>query len=100
MTAIAMQLGSRTLPVTSGTDAQCGLHTLRKGAAARIVGYSAEVDASTARRLFDLGFTPGAVVEVVRRAPVLDPVIYRVAGCELALRRRLAQGIQVESITQ
>lgn len=97
MTAIAATLGSRKLPAALA-DAQPSLCAVRKGSCVRITGYCADIDECTARRLFDLGFTPGALVEVVRRAPVLDPVIYRVAGCELALRRSLARGIQVEPV--
>lgn len=42
---------------------------------------------ATVRRLGDLGFTPGSVVEVVRRAPLRDPVVYRVKDYEVCLRR-------------
>ena len=52
-------------------------------------------DAAAARRLFDLGFVPGAPVEVLRRAPLGDPVVYRVLGYEIALRRAQARCIQV-----
>jgi ferrous iron transport protein A len=51
-------------------------------------------DAATARRLGDLGFTPGAVVEVVRRAPLRDPVVYRVKDYEICLRRAQAARIR------
>ncbi|MFE6280948.1 ferrous iron transport protein A [Streptomyces sp. NPDC057877] len=50
---------------------------------------------SVARRLGDLGFTVGAVVEVVRRAPLRDPVVYRVKGYEVCLRRAQAASVRV-----
>ncbi|MEU1788173.1 FeoA family protein [Streptomyces sparsogenes] len=43
-----------------------------------------------ARRLYDLGFTPGTVVEVVPRAPLRDPVVYQVKDYEVCLRREQA----------
>ncbi|MER6808113.1 FeoA family protein [Spirillospora sp. NPDC000708] len=46
------------------------------------------------RRLGALGFTPGTVVEVVRRAPLGDPVIYRLKDYEVCLRRTEAARIR------
>jgi ferrous iron transport protein A len=54
---------------------------------ARVVATSAP---AIARRLADLGFTPGAEVEVVRRAPLRDPVVYRIKDYDLCLRRAQA----------
>ena len=48
------------------------------------------------RRLLDLGFVPGTAVQVVRRAPLGDPVEYELRGYRLCLRRSEAQRIQVE----
>lgn len=97
MTTIALELGARALPAHDA-PAMPALHSMRKGTTAIITGYAVDLPPSTARRLFDLGLTPGATVEVVRRAPVLDPTVYRVAGCEVALRRELARGIFVETV--
>ncbi|MFC9289155.1 ferrous iron transport protein A [Streptomyces sp. NPDC057052] len=47
------------------------------------------------RRLHDLGFTPGAMVEVVRRAPLRDPVLYRVKDYEVCLRRAQAACVHI-----
>jgi ferrous iron transport protein A len=47
------------------------------------------------RRLADLGFTAGTVVHVVRRAPLRDPVIYRVKDYEVCLRRAQAACVHV-----
>ena len=41
----------------------------------------------TAERLMDLGLVAGGRVLAVRRAPGGDPVVYRVDGAEIALRR-------------
>jgi ferrous iron transport protein A len=47
------------------------------------------------RRLLDLGFTPGEEVSVTHCAPLGDPLVIRVRGALLALRRREAAWILV-----
>ncbi|AIG64347.1 hypothetical protein CATYP_06770 [Corynebacterium atypicum] len=49
-------------------------------------------------RLVDLGFVPGGQVEALRRAPLGDPTIYRVADYEVALRARDARMIAVRRV--
>lgn len=71
------------------------LADLVAGECARIVDVCDKAQPATARRLVDLGFAPGALVTVVRKAPLADPVIFRVAGQELALRRCQARCIRV-----
>lgn len=71
------------------------LADLKPGRRARIVDVRDDLAPAAARRLFDLGFTPGADVTVVRRAPMADPIVFRVAGCELALRRVQARCVRV-----
>ena len=71
------------------------LADLATGQAARVVGVEAEHDPAGARRLFDLGFVPGAEVRMVRRAPLADPVVFRVAGYDIALRREQARWVSV-----
>ena len=71
------------------------LADLVPGRCARILDVCDEAQPATARRLVDLGFAPGAMVTVIRRAPLADPVIFRVAGQELALRRCQARCIRV-----
>lgn len=63
------------------------------GQQVRIVAVCDEAAPAIARRLFDLGFAPGVEVEMLRRAPLADPVIYRIAGYEIALRRAQARCI-------
>jgi len=48
------------------------------------------------RRLFDMGVVAGAEVEVLRVAPLGDPVEIKVKGYDLALRKKEAGNIQVE----
>ncbi len=50
------------------------------------------------RRLLDMGLVPGATVEVSRKAPLGDPVEYRVMGAFVSLRRDLASRVLVEPL--
>lgn len=50
------------------------------------------------RRLLDMGVVPGAEVEVVRVAPLGDPVEYMIKGYRLSLRRSEAARVAVESL--
>jgi ferrous iron transport protein A len=53
-------------------------------------------DADAVRRLQDLGLIRGTTVEMVRRAPLGDPLEVRVRGFMLTLRRSEAEHITVE----
>ncbi|GAA1879294.1 FeoA family protein [Lapillicoccus jejuensis] len=73
---------------------------LRPGATATVTSVCAGTDAATSRRLFDLGFAPGVEVQLVRRAPMADPVVFRVAGYDIALRRAQARCVLVAPTQQ
>lgn len=49
-------------------------------------------------RLLDMGIIPGTVVEVVKFAPMGDPVQIRLRGYELTLRIADLADIEVEKI--
>lgn len=46
-------------------------------------------------RLLQMGITPGTAIEVLRQAPLADPVEIAVRGAKLALRREEAKNIAV-----
>ncbi|MDR7866824.1 MAG: FeoA family protein [Sporomusaceae bacterium] len=46
-------------------------------------------------RLLQMGITPGTPIEVLRRAPLADPVEIAVRGAKLALRQEEAKNIAV-----
>ena len=50
------------------------------------------------KRLRNLGFIPGRIAAPLRRAPMGDPVVYRVSDYELCLRRQEARLIQVTTV--
>jgi Fe2+ transport system protein FeoA len=54
-------------------------------------------EASVRRRLLELGLLPGTHVEVVRRAPLGDPLELRLRGYRLSLRAAEAAAISVEA---
>ena len=71
------------------------LAQLAPGRGATIVGTLPQASAVVASRLVQLGFRATAHVDVIRRAPLGDPTIYRVQNTELCLRRREAKLIEV-----
>jgi ferrous iron transport protein A len=68
---------------------------LSPGQCATIAGLTADASPAVAGRLRQLGFRPTARVEVLRRAPLGDPTIYRVLDTELCIRSREARLIEV-----
>lgn len=46
-------------------------------------------------RLYALGLTPGATLQVIRRAPMGDPIQVRVNGSLLSIRKADAAGLLV-----
>ena len=53
-------------------------------------------EGSLRRRLFDMGVTPGAIVNVRKLAPLGDPIEVTLRGYELTLRKVEANLIEVE----
>lgn len=97
MSSVTTTLGARVVepcPLRAGCTATT-LADVAPGCAATVMGVCDDTDPAVARRLFDLAFAPGALVEVVRQAPLADPVVFRVAGYDIALRRAQARSIRV-----
>lgn len=51
------------------------------------------------RRLLEMGLLPGTELEVVRRAPLGDPIEVRLRGYSLSLRETEASGVTVAPLT-
>ena len=100
MSSVSDRMRARVLASgrAGGVDGQSAptLADLARGQRARVIGYSTGVDPGAARRLFDLGLMPGVEVTMVRRAPLRDPVIFRVGDYEIALRAAQARGIHAD----
>lgn len=72
----------------------CMLREVESGTCAKILCHRAT--GAVRQRLLDLGFVPQAVIEVIRRAPLGDPIECRVANYKVALRKSEADLIEVE----
>jgi ferrous iron transport protein A len=71
----------------------CRLSQLGVGACGHVI--HVEGDVELRRRLLEMGFCNGAAVEVVRRAPLGDPIEYRLRGYCLSLRQEQARHIRI-----
>ncbi len=47
------------------------------------------------RRIMDMGVTPGAVVKVIKVAPLGDPIEVNIRGYDLSLRKEEAGQIEI-----
>lgn len=70
------------------------LAELRPGEQGRVTAVAGDPDA--VKRLMDLGLIRGTTLEVIRTAPLGDPMEVRLRGYMLTLRRAEAEHITVE----
>ena len=63
------------------------------GERGRVAGFN--LPAEQRQRLLEMGLTVGAEFEVVRFAPLGDPLEVKVRGYHLSLRKKDASGVQV-----
>lgn len=71
------------------------LDTLAPGASGTVTGYDGELPA----RMLEMGLVPGTPVEVVRLAPMGDPMEIRVRGFLLSVRKEEAAHVVVTPST-
>lgn len=71
----------------------CGLDRLEVGRSGVVVGVGGEPEVR--RRLLEMGFCNGASVEVIRRAPLGDPIEFRLRGYHLSLREDQARFVRI-----
>jgi ferrous iron transport protein A len=77
----------------NGSPNTCQLNKLGIGCRGQVVSVSG--DRELRRRLLEMGFCNGAAVEVLRRAPLGDPIEFRIRGYCLSLRDEQAECVQV-----
>ena len=70
------------------------LSEFKNGESGRVVKVNGE--GAIRRRLFDMGITPGALVQMRKKAPLGDPIEITVRGYELTLRKVEAACVEVE----
>lgn len=68
------------------------LDALRPGERATVVGFSSDTPPA---RLLEMGLLPGTTVEVVRLAPLGDPMDLKVRGFHLSIRKHEAALVEV-----
>ncbi|WP_094751714.1 FeoA family protein [Psychromonas sp. CD1] len=71
------------------------LSDLKVGDSANIINMQ-NMEPSIRKKLLNLGFLPNAKVKLLRIAPLGDPLAIRCANSSIALRKALAQLIQIE----
>jgi ferrous iron transport protein A len=76
------------------TTAPLTADRLRPGEQCRVLALRAALPVQ--QRLMELGFLAGALIEILRRAPLGGPIALRVAGTVLSLR--IADASQVEVV--
>ncbi|WP_428740917.1 iron dependent repressor, metal binding and dimerization domain protein [Tenacibaculum sp.] len=72
------------------------LSSLQENEVAKIIGLSKECRGENRRRLLDLGFVRGAIVEVDLRNPLKDPTAFLIKGTSIALRENQASKILIK----
>ena len=94
---LADDLRARRIDVATQSERQdeIALTDLKRGDRATICSYATQPDSAISRRLFDLGFVAGATIELIRKAPLGDPLMVRIAGADMLLRRQEARQIRV-----
>lgn len=78
---------------TVGSAATCSLSQLNVGSSGTVVGVGGDYDLR--RRLLEMGFCNGVTVEVIRRAPLGDPIEFRLRGYHVSLRDEQARCVQI-----
>lgn len=71
------------------------LKDLAVGDRGQVIGFE-EGGRAYRKKLLSMGLTPGIELEVVRVAPMGDPVEIRVRGTSVSLRKGEAETLQVE----
>ena len=74
-------------------EAAESLGALPLGQRGRVTGF--DLPPEHRQRLLEMGLTVGAEFEVVRFAPLGDPIDIKVRGYHLSLRKREAAGIRI-----
>lgn len=72
------------------------LSQLSLGQKGTIAGFVIEND--DCERIEEMGLTPGEIVEIIRFAPLGDPLEIKIRGYSLSLRKEEANLIEVELV--
>ena len=73
------------------------IRDLAVGQTARVIGY-ASTDRAYLQKLLQMGLVKGAEFDLVRMAPLGDPVEIQVHGYSLTLRKTEAEALDIEPV--
>ena len=93
---LAQQIEVLPLPETEAGEATETLADFQQGERATVIGLARHCRGPERRRLLDLGFVPGTMVEVEMSSPSGEPTAYRVRGTVIALHLEQARLVMVE----
>ncbi|HJJ43569.1 MAG TPA: FeoA family protein [Methanocorpusculum sp.] len=68
------------------------------GTLASVLGFTESINVGFMNRLLELGLTRGSPVRVTGLAPLGDPMMISVRGCQLAIRKNDAADIRVVTV--
>jgi len=72
--------------------------TVNMGSTYRVLGYRPSVNSAWRQKLLTMGILPGATLDVIRVAPLGDPVQIRTRRVSLALRQRDLADILLQEV--
>ncbi len=72
------------------------LNEIKNGKKCRVLNINARE--KLLNKLLDMGFIQGAIIEVIREAPLYDPMQLRIHNYLISLRKSEANLIKVEAI--
>ena len=73
-----------------------GLDELKGGSIVRIIKLNAK--GILLQKLLDMGFVNNALIEIVREAPLYDPMELKIQNYNITLRKSEAKLIEVEKV--
>jgi Fe2+ transport system protein FeoA len=88
-----METKVQTSGCQAGLEGTCSLANLGVGCCGKVVAVEGETELR--RRLLEMGLCGGTLVECVRKAPLGDPIEFRVRGYLLSLRGEQAKNVTV-----
>ncbi|MBM3137991.1 MAG: metal-dependent transcriptional regulator [Chloroflexi bacterium] len=84
--------------MTEGIIVKTNLREMKIGQKAIVLGVRSS--GSTRQRMMDMGLVPGSEIEVMRIAPLGDPIEINLKGYHLSLRKSEAKEVEVEIIRE
>ncbi len=76
------------------------LSEVKEGEKVEILSLSPSCQGAMRRRLMDLGFVKGSIVQIDMASPMNNPIAYLVRGAAIALRREQADYILVRKLNE